>query len=169
MLAKAKIVRKIEKGVKMFEVDQITALVCDWSKEGQSFGLWQKHCACAGPITILCCKGGWHIVFMSSRFNNDAQNRYSPIEGECVTLFWGIHKTDYFIFGCDKLFVGTDRKPLLAFFRKEDPKPLDHISNKRLRKYVAEIGEVRFTIFHIEGARNYLADRALDNLQVNLV
>ena len=48
---------------------------------------------------------------------------------------------------------------MLAFFRKEDPKPLDHISNKRLRKYVAEIGELRFTMFHIEGAKNYLADQ----------
>ena len=32
-LAKASIVRKIEKGVTMFEVDRITALVCDWSIE----------------------------------------------------------------------------------------------------------------------------------------
>ena len=89
----------------MFEVNRITALVCYWSKEGQWLGLWQKYCACAGPTTILCCKGGWHIVFMSSRFNNDAQSRYSPIKGECMTLFWAIHKTDYFIFGCPKLFV----------------------------------------------------------------
>ena len=140
MLAKASIVRKIEKGVTMFEVDRVTALVCDWSKEGQSLGLWQKHCHCKGPVTILCCRGGWHIVFMSSRFNNDAQSRYSPIEGECITLFWAINKCDYYIYGCDKLFVGTDNRPLLAFFRLEDPKPLDHISNKRLRRYVAEIG-----------------------------
>ena len=35
-LAKASIVRKIHKGVTMFEVDQIMALVTDWSKEGQS-------------------------------------------------------------------------------------------------------------------------------------
>ena len=76
-----------------------------------------------------------------------------------MTLFWAIHKTDYFIFGCPKLFVGTDHRPLFAFFRKEDPKPLDHITNKLLRKYVAEIGEVRFTMFHIEGAKNYIADR----------
>ena len=33
-LAKASIVCKIHKGVTMFEVDQITALVSDWSKEG---------------------------------------------------------------------------------------------------------------------------------------
>ena len=43
VLAKARIVRKIEKGVTMFKVDRVTALVCDWSKEGQSLGLWQKH------------------------------------------------------------------------------------------------------------------------------
>ena len=158
-LAKAKIVRKIEEGVTMFEVDRITALVCDWSIEGQSLGLWQKHCHCQGPVTILCCQSGWKIVFMASRFNNDAQRRYSPIEGECLTLFWAIHKCDYFIYGCDKLFIGTDIWPLLAFFRKQDPKPLDHISNKRLRRYIAEIGELSFTMFHIEGAKNFLADR----------
>ena len=90
-LAKANIVQKIHKGVTMFEVDPITALVCDWSNEGQSLGLWQKHCNCKGDITILCCKGGLKSVFMSSRFNNDSKSRYSPIEGECLTLFWAIN------------------------------------------------------------------------------
>ena len=115
MLAKASIVCKIEKGVTMFEGDRVTALVCDWSKEGQSLGLWQKHCHCKGPVTTLCCRGGWHIVFMSSRFNNDAQSRYSPIEGECLTLFWAINKCDYYIYGSEKLFIGTDHRPLLPF------------------------------------------------------
>ena len=140
-LAKARIVRKIHKGVTMFQVDRVTALVTDWSKEGQYLGRWQKHCNYQGEITILCCKGGWKIVFMSSRFNNDAQSRYSPIDGECLTLFWAINKCDYFLYGCDKLYVGTDHRPLLAFLRKVDPKPLDHITNKGLRKYVSEIGE----------------------------
>ena len=30
--------------------------------------------------------------------------------------------------------------------------------NKRLRKYVSEIGELRFSIFHIPGANNFLSD-----------
>ena len=98
-------------------------------------------------------------MFMSSRFNNTAQRRYSPIEGECLTLFWAINKADFFIYGCPKLYIGTDHRPLLGFFKKQDPKPLDHISNKRLRQYVAEIGELRFTMFHIEGAKNFLADQ----------
>ena len=66
-------------------------------------------------------RGGWKIVFMSSRFNNDAQSRYSPIEGEALTIFWAVNKADYFIYGCDKLFIGTDHKPLIAFLGKLTP------------------------------------------------
>lgn len=149
VLAKLNIVRKIHEGVRLFKVLRVTALVTDWALEGQSLGLWQKHCSCEGPVTIVCCRGGWKILFMSSRFNNDAQSRYSPIEGEALTIYWALNKADYFIYGCDKLFIGTDHKPLVAFFRKEDPKPLDQIVNKCLRKYVSEINELRFTIFHI--------------------
>ena len=76
-----------------------------------------------------------------------------------MTLYWAINKADYFLYGCDKLYVGTDHKPLLTFFRNIDPKPLDHIVNKRLRKYVSEIVELRFTIFHIAGVDNFFADR----------
>ena len=47
----------------------------------------------------------------------------------------------------------------MAFFRKEDPKPLDQIVNKRLRKYVSEITELRFTIFNISGVKNFLSYR----------
>ena len=114
-LAKLNIVRKIHEVVRMFEVSRVTALVTDWSQEGQALGLWQKHCECAGPVAITCCRGGWKIVLMSSRFNNDAQSRYSPIEGEALTLYWATSKADYFIYGCDKLFIGVDHKPLLFF------------------------------------------------------
>ena len=95
---------------------------------------------------------------MSSRFNNDAQSRYSPIEGEALTIYWAVNKAEYFIHGCDKLFIGTDHKPLVTLFRKVDPKPLDQIVNKRLWKYVSEINKLRFTIFHISGVKIFLSD-----------
>ena len=101
-MAKAKIVRKYE-GVRMFKVSQVTVLVTEWSVEGQSLGLWQKHCNCKGPVTMICCRGVWKIVFMSSRFNNNLQSRYSPIEGEALTIFWTVNRVDYFIYRCDKL------------------------------------------------------------------
>ena len=49
-LSKVNIIRKIHEGVKMFQVSRTTALVTDWSEIGQSLGLWQKHCGCAGPL-----------------------------------------------------------------------------------------------------------------------
>ena len=95
---------------------------------------------------------------MSSRFNTDAQSRYSAIEGEALCVYWAKDKANFFIYGCPNLYIGVDHKPLLAFFR-EDPKPLDQIVNKRLRKYVSEINMLRFKIFHIAGAKNYLSDK----------
>ena len=60
---------------------------------------------------------------MAYRLNNDAQLRYSPIEGEYMTLFWAINKADYILYGCDKLYVGNDHRPLLAgfFLKKSQP------------------------------------------------
>ena len=76
---------------------------------------------------------------MSSRFHNDAQSRYSPIEGKALNIYWAVNKADYFIYDCDKLYVGADYKLLVAFFRKVHLKPLDQIVKKRLGKYVSEI------------------------------
>ena len=71
-MSKENIIKKIHEGVKIFQVSRITALVTDCLETGQELGLWQKHCEFSGPITIVCCRGGWRIVFMLSRFNNDA-------------------------------------------------------------------------------------------------
>ena len=86
-----------------------------------------------------------------------------------MTLYLAVNKADYFIYGCNKLFIGTDHKPLVAFFGKVDPKPLDKIVNKRLRKYVSEINALRFTIFHILGAKKSHQIEGLDSQVVGLV
>ena len=109
------------------------------------------------------------VVFMSSRFNNDAQSRYSPIEGEALMGYWACCKTDYFIYSCDKLYIGLDHKPQLAFFRKVDPKPLEHIVNKRLRKYVSQINAIWFTLFHISGTKISYGAGGLNFIVVELV
>ena len=94
---------------------------------------------------------------MSSWFTNDAQSRYSAIEG-ALCVYRRIEKTDYFIYGCPDLYIGVDHKPFLAFLIDDNPKPLDQISNKRLRKYITEINALKFKAFNISGAKNYLSD-----------
>ena len=73
------------------------------------------------------------------------------------------------MYGCDKLYIGTDHKPLVAFFRKVDPKPLDQIVNKPLQKYVSEINELRFTIFHISVLKISYQIEGLDSQVVDPV
>ena len=59
--AREEIVTKVEAGVKMFEMDKVTCLATDWSKEGVGFFMFQKSCDCQ-DIKIGCCKEGWQVV-----------------------------------------------------------------------------------------------------------
>ena len=40
------IVQKVEAGVKVFELDRVTCLATDWSKEGMGFFMFKKYCEC---------------------------------------------------------------------------------------------------------------------------
>ena len=42
--AREEIVMKVEAGVKMFEMDKVTCLATDWSKEGVGFFMFQMNC-----------------------------------------------------------------------------------------------------------------------------
>ena len=55
--AREEVVRKVEAGVKMFEVDRVTCLATDWSKESVGFFMLQKYCSCQ-DIKMGCCKEG---------------------------------------------------------------------------------------------------------------
>ena len=78
-----------------------------------------------------------------------------------MTVYWAKDKADYFIYGCPDLHIGVDYKPLLAFFRL-NPKPLDQIVNKRLRKYVSEVNTSKFKISTLLEQKIICQTRALD-------
>ena len=77
---------------------------------------------------------------MSSQFNNNTQSRYSPIEGECLTLHWAINKADYFLYGCDKLNVSV----AMTVDRSRE-----EIQSDELYKYIRQtiVGNVRISKF----------------------
>ena len=56
--AREEIVTKVEAGVKMFEMDKVTCLATDWSREGVGFFMFQKNCDCQA-VKIGFCKDGW--------------------------------------------------------------------------------------------------------------
>ena len=123
---------RIEEGIKMFDPYKITMLLTDWCKHGVGYLLAQKHCKCTienDSPNINCCKSGWKVCMVGSRFTLAAEANYSPTEGELLGVANGLLKTKYFTLGCPHLYIGTDHKPLLGIL---DGSPMEKLDNPRL-------------------------------------
>ena len=79
------ILKEIKEGVEIFDKNKPTCLATDWSKEGIGAWLLQKHCDCK-VVKPTCCKTGWKVTLVSSRFTSSAESRYAPIEGEALAV-----------------------------------------------------------------------------------
>ena len=154
--SKHEIVSAVKKGVKSFYPKRVTCLATDWSKSGIGFCLLQKVCSCT-EITPVCCPDGWVLVLCCSRYTSPAESRYSPVEGECLGVAWALSKAKYFVLGCENLVVAVDHKPLLGIL---GDKQLEDIDNTRLENLKEKTLRYRFTIVHVPGVKNKVADAA---------
>ena len=117
------------------------------------------------PPTTSCCKQGWKITLVGSRFTHAAESRYThaaesrytPIEGEALAVADALDKARHFVLGCKNLTIAVDHRPLLKIF---GDRSLDHICNTRLRNLKEKTLRYHFKIVHIPGVKN----RALDTL-----
>ena len=146
--SKMLLVQLVEKGVSTFDINRVTCLAPDWSKHGMGFLLLQKYCSCLMTKAPICCPDGWRLVFAGSRYCNDAESRYAPIEGEASAIAWALNKCRMFVMGCPNLVVVTDHAPLLGIFGDRD---LSKISNPRLFKLKERTMMYRFSIQHCPG------------------
>ena len=85
--AKEKIVDLVKEGVKSFQINRVTVVNMDWSKIGVGFALLQKHCSCNG-VDLKCCREGWKLCLVGSRFCSGVESRYAPVEGEALGMAW---------------------------------------------------------------------------------
>ena len=127
--SKAVIISEIDEGVRIFDKAKPTCLATDWSKTGIGFWLFQKHCQCSSTHPF-CCRTGWKVTLVGSRFTHSAESRYAPVEGEVLAVADALDKARYFVLGCDDLIVAVDHKPLLKVL---GDRSLEGIPNARLR------------------------------------
>ena len=154
--SKEVIISEMKDGVRSFQASRPTCVITDWSTSGIGFCLMQKYCTC--PIrTPICCKEGWKLCLVGSRFTHDAETRYSPIEGECLAVVYALHQTRYYIQGCSDLTVATDHKPLLGIL---NDRSLSDIENRRLLNLKEKTLAYKFNIVHVSGKKNAGADAA---------
>ena len=152
--SKLTIIEEIHNGVKIFDKTKPTCLATDWSKNGIGYWLFQKHCSC--PSTdLFCCKQGWKITLVGSRFTHAAESRYAPIEGEALAVADALDKARHFVLGCKNLTIAVDHKPLLKIF---GDRSMDNISNTRLRNLKEKTLRYHFKMIHIPGIKHRAPD-----------
>ena len=154
--SKEEIIKAVEDGVKTFDMSKITCLATDWSKTGLGFCLLQKNCNCK-EITPICCSTGWSLVFAGSRFTSGAESRYSPVEGEALSVVWSLEKAKHFILGCPTLYVAVDHKPLLGLL---GDRHLEDIPNPRLQNLKEKTFRYRYKLVHVPGSKHSVPDAA---------
>ena len=134
--SKAVIVSETENGVRLFDKSKPTCLATDWSKNGIGFWLFQKHCKCVRTVPF-CCRDGWKITLIGSRFTSATESRYAPVEGETLAVADALEKARYFVLGCDNLIIAVDHKPPLKLL---GDRSLENIPNARLRNLKEKTG-----------------------------
>ena len=155
--SKGKIISLIKDGIKTFELNRVTCVTTDWSRNGIGFILSQKHCGCAQPWTPLCGHDHWKIVQAGSRFTTPSESRYSPPEGEALAVVYGLQQCRNFIMGSPYLIVAVDHKPLTKIFNH---RALETIENPRLLRLKEKTLMYEFEIIHVPGKSNAAADAA---------
>ena len=154
--SKEEIIRQVERGIETFDTSKQTCLLTDWSKTGIGFKLMQKNCDCE-PLAPHCCPEGWGLVFANGRFLTPAESRYSSVEGECLGAAWAMEKCKYFLLGCESFLLGTDHKPLLGILSDRN---MEDVENPRLQRLKEKTLRYRFSICHVPGKLNKVADAA---------
>ena len=152
--SKEKIIELIVEGVASFDVNLVTCLSPDFSKQGMGWILQQKMCRCP-DITPTCCKEGWKLVLCGGHFCNKAEQNYSPIEGEATAIAKGLEDTKYYTMGCKQLYVATDHKPLVSVLGDQS---LADVQNPRLARIKEKTLWWQFTIVHTPGKLQMAAD-----------
>ena len=94
------ICNEASKGLAYFDTNKNTLAITDWSKEGIAFTIFQQHCSCTQDNDPFCCKGGWQLVLCGSRFLQEAERNYAPIEGEALAITRCLKKAKHILLGC---------------------------------------------------------------------
>ena len=156
--AKELLIKQSIEGIRTYDIQRNTCMQVDWCKKGIGYLLLQQHCdskKCDPSKAPICCKEGWKLVFAGSRFTRGAEVRYSPTEGEGLSVAWGLEHARMFVLGCNSLIVSVDHKPLLGILNDRD---LSSIDNPRILNIKQRTLPYHFTIQYNPGKWHRAAD-----------
>ena len=124
--------------LKLPDMSQVFILQTDASDRGLGAVLLQEENGQKRPIAYI------------SRKLNNAEENYSTIERECLSIVWSIQKLHKFLYGREFL-LETDHQPLIYLNSSK-------LLNARLMRWALTLQPYRFRIISIKGKENVGAD-----------
>lgn len=97
------------------------------------------------------------IAFASKAFTKADSNK-ATIEQELLAIHWSINHFKHYLYGTSHFTVQSDHKPLTYLYNLKDP-------NSKLSRLRLELSEYNFTVIHIPGKLNSVAD-ALSRIHI---
>jgi transposase InsO family protein len=94
--------------------------------------------------------GAEYPVAFASRLLTPTEQRYAPLEGECLALVWATHKYRYYLHG-RRFKVYTDHKSLEWLQRTR-------FDNNKVERWALRLQEFNFEIVYKQGEQNVVAD-----------
>ena len=83
------------------------------------------------------------LMESASRSLTKAEQNYSQIEREALSIVWGIKKFNLYLF-LNKFILVTDQKPLTTLFNPDKPLPV--LASGRIQRWAIFLMNCQFTI-----------------------
>ena len=152
--SKDKITKLIMDRVAYFDMELVTCLSPDYSKQGMSWILHQKRCSCE-KIVPTCFDEGWKLVLAGGQFCNKDEENYSPIDGKAIAVAKGLQDTKYYTMGCKNLYMATDHSALVNVLGDQS---MADVENPRFARIKENKLWWQFKILHTPGKKQLVAD-----------
>jgi len=95
-------------------------------------------------------EGREYPIAFASRLLTPAEQRYAPLEGECLALVWATHKFRYYLHG-RQFLVHTDHKSLEWL-------QSTRFDNNKVERWALRLQEFAFDVVYKPGEENVVAD-----------
>ena len=103
-------------------------------------------------------------IACASRTLSKTERGYSQLDREALALVFGVKLFHQYVYGRD-FELYTDHRPLTYIFGSK--RGIPHMTAARVQRWAVFLTAYDFTIKHIEGAKNVVADSLSRNLVVN--
>ena len=97
----------------------------------------------------------WLPIQFASRTLNSAEQNYSNIEREALSVIFGLEKFRNYLLG-SKFIICNDQKPLLKLFAKD--KPIPNSCSSRIQRWALKLSQYNYSFVYSRGKDNVHSD-----------